>query len=203
VIDLSPDLERSLRLYARLLEQFGPRLGLIGPTDVTDLWDRHVVDSLRGLPCLRPDDRDVADVGSGAGLPGIPLALASPDRQFILVEANRRRAGFLELALENLRLTNAKVLVSRVEEAELEVDACLARAFAPPVETWIQCSRLLNRRGHVLYYAGRSWNLDIRATLGRAGVEARVCRPAERPAEGHIVSMSRSPGHDQEVNRHA
>jgi 16S rRNA (guanine527-N7)-methyltransferase len=167
-------------------------LGLVGPRDVPDLWERHVLDSLRGLPCLRSKDREVADVGSGAGLPGIPLAMASPDRRFTLVEANRRRAGFLELAIERLGLPNTNVLVSRVEESELHVDACLARAFGSPIDTWRMCSGLLKRGGHVLYYAGRSWNLDIQAALGHVGVHAHVCREAERAGEGHIVSMSRS-----------
>ena len=189
--DPDPQLFTRLHIFARLLEDFGPRLGLIGPRDVPDLWERHVLDSLRGLPCLRPKDREVADVGSGAGLPGIPLALASPDRRFTLVEANRRRAGFLELAIERLRLANTNVLVTRVEESELPVDACVARALASPMDTWRMCSRLLKQGGHVLYYAGRSWNLDIQAALGHAGVHAQVCREAERAGEGHIVSMSR------------
>ena len=179
------------RAYEALLAEFGPPLGLISPADVSNLWERHIQDSLRGLGCLLGTDRLVLDVGSGAGLPGIPLALASPGRNFLLLEASHRRAGFLELAVERLGLSNTKVLVSRVEDADVEVDACLARAFAPPIEAWKACSRLLNGQGHVLYYAGRSWNPDIQARLGQAGAATRICRVDEGAMQGPIVSMTR------------
>jgi 16S rRNA (guanine527-N7)-methyltransferase len=150
------------------------------------------MDSLRALPCFRPADRTLMDVGSGAGLPGIPLALASPDRQFLLLEPHRRRAGFLELAVDELRLENTKVLVSRVEDVDIRVDACVVRAFAPPLEAWHRCARLLNPRGHLLYYAGRSWNLDIQARLRQAGLTPSVCSPPEHGGGGQVVSISRA-----------
>ncbi len=187
-----PNVEGRLRSYAGLLEEFAAPLGLIAPGDMADLWDRHIMDSLRGLACLRKADREMVDVGSGAGLPGIPLAVACPERYFVLLEPNRRRAGFLELAVERLGLSNANVLVRRIGEADLRVDVCLARAFAPLLATWNACSRLLNPQGQVLYYAGRSLNLDIQAAVGQAGAAIDVCRPAERPEEGPILSISRS-----------
>ena len=188
---LSSNVDARLRSYAGLLEEFAPPLGLIAPGDMADLWHRHILDSLRGLPCLRNADREIVDVGSGAGLPGVPLAVACPDRHFVLLDSNRRRGGFLELVVERLGLSNANVVVRRIEEADLRADVCLARAFAPLLETWNACSRLLNPQGKVLYYAGRSLNLDIQAPLGQAGAAIDVCRPAERPGEGSILSISR------------
>src|SRR6266568_5080588 len=122
---IPPAVENRLRDYAGLLERFAPTLGLLGPGDVADLWERHILDSLRGLRCIEPTDADIADVGSGGGLPGIPIAIALPDRKVFLIESNRRRAGFLELSLDQLELTNAKVLIERVENIDLRVDVCL------------------------------------------------------------------------------
>ncbi len=188
---IPPVVENRLRDYAGLLERFAPTLGLLGPGDVADLWERHILDSLRGLRCIEPTDADIADVGSGGGLPGIPIAIALPDRKVFLIESNRRRAGFLELSLDQLELTNAKVLIERVENIDLRVDVCLARAFAPPLRTWSHASRLLNDRGRVLYYAGQSWKPDVVASLRRAGAMVSECGPPSSAGAGPVISMSR------------
>jgi 16S rRNA G527 N7-methylase RsmG len=106
-----------------------------------------------------------------------------------LLESSRRRVGFLELAVQELALDNAVVVPARAQEADVEADVCLARAFAPPVETWNVARGLLNPQGKVLYYAGRSWNPDIQADLERAGASVAVCEPPSAVGQGPIVSL--------------
>jgi 16S rRNA (guanine527-N7)-methyltransferase len=178
-----------LHSYRGLLEEFGARTGVTGPTEGPLLWERHVLDSLRARPCLIDATSPVVDLGSGAGLPGIPLAIARPDLAFLLVEPQRRRVAFLELAAERLGLRNIEIRPSRAEAVQLRAGVCVARAFAPPVRTWRVASRLLNQRGYLLYYAGRSWRLSFEDQLAEAGAVARVCVAAESPWQGPIVSI--------------
>src|SRR5204862_348601 len=92
--------------------------------------------------CLRAQDRarrpdgDAYDLGSGAGLPGIPVAIARPYLRITLVDAQRRRVAWLEMVVEELGLTNAVARQARVEDLRDPVDVCLARAFAPLERSW-------------------------------------------------------------------
>ncbi len=178
-----------LRTYTALLQEFGPRTGLIGPSDGADLWDRHVLDSLRARPCLVGHRSPITDLGSGAGLPGIPLAVAFPRLSFVLVEPQGRRVAFLEHAVERLALRNVTVDRARAEAIEVRSDVCLARAFAPPRQAWLIASRLLNRGGVLLYYAGRSWSFSTQKQLTEAGAVSRICAAAQFPWQGPIVAI--------------
>ncbi|WP_308422224.1 16S rRNA (guanine(527)-N(7))-methyltransferase RsmG [Marmoricola endophyticus] len=101
--------------YADLLAGAGITRGLIGPREVPRLWDRHLVNC--GLLAAAFDDgTTVADIGSGAGLPGIPIAIARPDVCVVLVEPLLRRATFLQEAVAALGLDNVEVVRARAEE---------------------------------------------------------------------------------------
>lgn len=155
-LQLDPAQHNRLQEYERLLKEHAPRLGLIAERDLSRLFERHILDSLRAAPAL--EDDEVCDLGSGAGLPGIPLAIALPQARFVLCEPKRRRIGFLELAVERLELTNASVATVRAEELEAEsADVCTARAFATLEEAWKAAFRVLRRGGRLLYFAGRGW----------------------------------------------
>lgn len=126
--------DRAYRYHTWLAEEATVR-GLIGPRETPKLWDRHIINSAvvgeaigKGL--------EVADIGSGAGLPGIPLALARPDLKVILVEPLLRRTTFLNEVVADLNLDNVKVVRGRAEEkavrAEVgQVDVVTSRAVAP------------------------------------------------------------------------
>jgi 16S rRNA (guanine527-N7)-methyltransferase len=196
---LIPGQIERLRLYTGLLEDFGPRTGLTGPDEGPQLWERHVLDSLRATACLSDVAPPVVDLGSGAGLPGIPLAIAFPGLAFVLVEPQRRRVAFLELAVERLELGNVTVEGSPVERVQIEAGACLARAFAPPAKAWLAAARLLNPGGFLLYYAGRSWSLSDETQLSEAGAVGQICAEATFPWQGPIVSIrAGNDGSDQE-----
>ncbi|HEY8305161.1 MAG TPA: 16S rRNA (guanine(527)-N(7))-methyltransferase RsmG [Lapillicoccus sp.] len=100
--------------YVALLADTGISHGLIGPREAPRLWDRHVLNSAVVQPVFAQDAR-VADIGSGAGLPGIPLAIARPDLHLVLVEPLLRRTIWLTSTIEQLGLTNVEVHRGRAE----------------------------------------------------------------------------------------
>ncbi|HEY5136407.1 MAG TPA: 16S rRNA (guanine(527)-N(7))-methyltransferase RsmG [Candidatus Nanopelagicales bacterium] len=126
-----PDAGDLLGRYADLLATDGVVRGLIGPREVTRLWSRHLA-NCAVLEELVPHGAVVADVGSGAGLPGLPLALVRPDLRVVLVEPLLRRATFLGEAVTVLGLDDrVEVVRGRAEEQALAVDVVTARAVAP------------------------------------------------------------------------
>ncbi|MCC9308039.1 16S rRNA (guanine(527)-N(7))-methyltransferase RsmG [Kitasatospora sp. RB6PN24] len=120
------------RRYTELLASAGVQRGLIGPREVPRLWDRHVL-NCAVLAELLPAGASLCDVGSGAGLPGIPVALARPDLSVTLLEPLLRRTTFLEEVVRELGLANVTVLRGRAEEmvGKISVEIVTARAVAP------------------------------------------------------------------------
>ena len=182
-----------LESFAELLRSRAVPLGLVSASDAGRIMDRHISDSLRAIRCLRPADRDLIDVGAGAGLPGIPVAIAEPERHVVLVEPLAKRAAFLELALERLGLRNVEVRVSRAEDIELQGDACFARALAPPAKSWDLTRHLLKADGRLVYFAGRSWSQASDADLRARGVASEVCDQPQFAWQGPIVIMAHLP----------
>ena len=126
-----PEAEHLLDRYAELLATDGVVRGLIGPREVARLWSRHLA-NCAVLEELVPAGSLVADVGSGAGLPGLPLALVRPDLRVVLVEPLLRRATFLGEAVTALGLDDrVEVVRGRAEDQTLAVDVVTARAVAP------------------------------------------------------------------------
>jgi 16S rRNA (guanine527-N7)-methyltransferase len=125
--------------YVRLLATAGVERGLIGPREVGRLWERHVI-NCAVLSEAVPEGASVIDIGSGAGLPGLVLAIARPDLEITLLEPLLRRTTFLNEAVEELGLTNVTVRRGRAEEVakDYAVDVVTARAVAPldRLATW-------------------------------------------------------------------
>jgi 16S rRNA (guanine527-N7)-methyltransferase len=161
---LSPGQRAALNRFEGLLVDVAAPRGLVGERDRARIRTRHVDDSLRALPYLR-DVRACTDLGSGAGLPGIPLAIARPEIRFILVEARARRVAFLELAVAELALENVEVLHTRAEEfaeatqATQASQACTARALADLPGAWALARPLLRPGGRLVYFAGASFEV--------------------------------------------
>ncbi|MDQ4005040.1 MAG: 16S rRNA (guanine(527)-N(7))-methyltransferase RsmG [Actinomycetota bacterium] len=149
--------EDQLAAYVELLRSRAIDMGLVSTSDRGRLMERHVEDSLRAVPLLG-DRRQVVDIGSGGGLPGVPLAIARPDLSFVLVEPKERAVAFLELAVESLGVPNVKIRHARIEDVELQADAATARAFAPLPRTWAAASRALKPGGRLIYFAGASFD---------------------------------------------
>ncbi|WIE75679.1 16S rRNA (guanine(527)-N(7))-methyltransferase RsmG [Curtobacterium sp. MCSS17_007] len=119
------------RSFTEDLARRGEELGLIGPLELPRLWTRHILNSALLAPLLEADGR-VADVGSGAGLPGLVLAVARPDVSFTLIEPMERRCDWLNSESERLGLENVTVLRGRAEDVadEVVVDQVTARAVS-------------------------------------------------------------------------
>jgi 16S rRNA (guanine527-N7)-methyltransferase len=118
--------------FARLLATEGVKRGLIGPREAPRLWERHLL-NCAVLADAIPAGADVCDIGSGAGLPGLVLALTRPDLQVTLVEPLLRRATFLEEAVQRLGLPNVEVVRARAEElhGKRDFSVVTSRAVAP------------------------------------------------------------------------
>jgi 16S rRNA (guanine527-N7)-methyltransferase len=150
-----------LNKYIEEIERFNPSLGLVGVTERRELVIRHILDSLAPLGILRRLVRltslQVADVGSGAGLPGIPLAIAMPDCSFTLIERKTRRAEFLRNTLPALGLPNAKVEEREMEKApRFRFGIIVFRAFHPLEPAILKrLFRLLIPGGALAAYKGR------------------------------------------------
>jgi 16S rRNA (guanine527-N7)-methyltransferase len=163
--------------FEALLHDRALPLGLVSERDAAVLHERHVLDSLRAATVFRPDDNRALDLGSGAGFPGIVLAVALPRCHFVLVEPRRKRAGFLELAKERLELSNVEVAIARVEDLRVVADVATARAFAPPAKAWAVGHRLLRPGGRLVYFAGsHEGPEEIAAHLDPQAVEIQVAR---------------------------
>lgn len=118
-------------MYAELLATGGVVRGLIGPREVPRLWERHLL-NCAVVEQVVPDGSTVADIGSGAGLPGLVLAIVRADVRVTLIEPLLRRSTFLSEAVERLGLDNAEVLRARAEDVrDRSFDVVTSRAVAP------------------------------------------------------------------------
>jgi 16S rRNA (guanine527-N7)-methyltransferase len=118
------------RAYTNRLAQDSETFGLLGPRELPRIWSRHVINSAL-LSELVPDETLVADVGSGAGLPGIPMAIAQPKAHFTLIEPMERRANWLSAVVADLGIKNVDVIRARAEEvSRTDFDIVTARAVA-------------------------------------------------------------------------
>ncbi|MDR0644001.1 MAG: 16S rRNA (guanine(527)-N(7))-methyltransferase RsmG [Treponema sp.] len=147
-----------LKKYIGEIELFNPTYRLIRVKERDELIVKHILDSLSGAGLMgRHSGTFIADVGSGAGLPGIPLAIALPDKTFTLIERNGRRAGFLRNVHAILRLPNVVVEEKEVEKSPEGVfDIVTFRAFHPISPELLKIlRRLLKSDGVIMAYKGR------------------------------------------------
>ena len=117
------------RGYAAALVRDGDELGLLGPREMPKLWSRHILNSAVVAELVKPG-QTCADIGSGAGLPGIPMAIAQPEAEFILIEPMERRSNWLKMIIEELGISNARVIRARAEEVGEVFDVTTARAVS-------------------------------------------------------------------------
>ena len=150
------------RQYFDLLVRDGDLLGLIGPREMPKLWSRHILNSAV-VADLVEDGQVVADVGSGAGFPGIPMAILRPNVKFVLIEPMERRANWLaDVVVPTLGLENVKVLRGRAEEAPLRnYDVTTARAVSALPKLLRMLVPLTTPGGQVLAMKGSKANDEI------------------------------------------
>ncbi|MBN9151917.1 MAG: 16S rRNA (guanine(527)-N(7))-methyltransferase RsmG [Micrococcales bacterium] len=157
-----PRIDRARRFAGDLAER-GVELGLIGPLELPRLWTRHLINSALVAPLLRPGR--VGDVGSGAGLPGLVLAIARPDVSFILIEPMERRTDWLSAEVDRLGLDNVEVLRSRAEDARFSplLDQVTARAVSALSKLIPISAGLVRSGGELLFLKGANVDREVDA----------------------------------------
>lgn len=141
------------RRYFELLVRDGDLLGLLGPREMPKLWTRHILNSAVVAELVSPG-LSVADVGSGAGLPGIPMAIAQPEAQFTLIEPMERRSDWLKATVSELGLSNVRVLRARAEEVAEVFDVVTARAVSALPNLLKMCVPMTKHKGEVIALKG-------------------------------------------------
>jgi 16S rRNA (guanine527-N7)-methyltransferase len=165
--------------YVELLATDGVERGLIGPREAPRLWDRHVLNCL-ALATAVPDAASLADLGSGAGLPGLVLAIGRPDLAVTLVEPLQRRVTFLQEVVGELGLDDrVRVVRGRAEElhGRERFDVVTARALAPLGRLLGWAMPLVAARGELLAMKGRSAAEEIAAAAPQ--LRRLRCAPPE------------------------
>jgi 16S rRNA (guanine527-N7)-methyltransferase len=177
------------RRYAELLVSTGSERGLVGPAEAARIWDRHVL-NCGVVASLASSAGWVIDVGSGAGLPGIPFAILLPHARVTLLEPMARRVDFLLKCVDELALANVEVRRGRAEELAglLAADVVTARAVAPLDKLAVLAAGLARPGGRVLAIKGASAAAELaraQPALSRLGARhAEIVRAAS--ASGHI-----------------
>jgi 16S rRNA (guanine527-N7)-methyltransferase len=155
----TPEKRRAITAYADILADRGVAHGLLGPREVPRIWSRHIL-NCAAIASLPARGAYLMDVGSGAGLPGLVLAIARPDLRVTLVEPLLRRVSFLDAAIEDLGVENVDVVRRRAEDWARETpelaDIAVARAVAPLARLAGWCLPLVRPHGEMLAIKGES-----------------------------------------------
>ena len=141
------------RGYAAALVRDSDLLGLLGPREMPRLWSRHILNSAV-VAELVPSGKTVCDIGSGAGLPGIPMAIVLPDTLFTLIEPMERRSDWLISVIDELGLKNVEVIRARAEEVGEVFDIATARAVSALPKLLRMCIPLVRHGGEILALKG-------------------------------------------------
>ena len=151
-IGFSQDQIQQLLKFIDLLIKWNKVYNLTAVRKPEDMVSLHLLDSLSVLPHLDKYER-VLDVGSGAGLPGIPLAIFCPEKQFVLLDSNIKKTRFIQQAIIDLKLNNVTVAHERVEKYQTDTlfDCITTRAFATIVETLKLVDHLLTKHSRILF----------------------------------------------------
>jgi 16S rRNA (guanine527-N7)-methyltransferase len=196
-LDLPPVRQASLLAYVALLKKWNRTYNLTAIRDESEMVTQHLLDSLSILPALQESalaGRRWADVGSGAGLPGIPLAIARPDLDMTLIETVEKKSAFQRQAKIELGLANITIAGGRVEDmAAAQFDAVVSRAFA-------ELGDFVGLAGHLPSQSGRLYamkgvlpeNEMARLPRGWAVAECMKLSVPGMDAQRHLIVLERA-----------
>lgn len=195
-LDLDEAQLAKLVAHLDLLDEWNTRFNLTAIRDRSAQLSKHLLDSLTVLPYLQGER--IADVGSGAGFPGIPLAIVEPHRHFALIESTGKKCRFLEHVRDTLQLGNVEVVQSRAEsyQPEIRFDTVIARAVGPLADLVKVAGALVVGGGRLLAMKGRYPQDELAARL--SGWKVAAVHPLTVPGLGeerHLVELCRS--HDR------
>jgi len=195
-IELTEAQGRALLAHLDLVDEWNARFNLTAIRDRGQQITKHVLDSLTVRPWLK--GLRIADVGSGAGFPGIPLAIVEPTRRFALIESTGKKCRFLETVRDELALANVDVIQARAElwRPEPRYETVVARAVGPLADLLRYAGPLLANGGRLLAMKGRHPGEELVARLN--GWKVLSVHPLRVPGlddERHLVELCRS--HDK------
>ncbi|MGI5852780.1 MAG: 16S rRNA (guanine(527)-N(7))-methyltransferase RsmG [Bacillota bacterium] len=166
-LSLSTDLENSLDCYANLILEWNERINLTAVTNIDEIWIKHFLDSLSCFSVYAPEQCRMLDIGSGAGLPGLVLALARPEWDVHLLESINKKAEFLRFAAQELKAGNVSVITDRAETAAHDgrlresFDMVVARGVAPLRVLAEYCLPFLHVGGLFLAMKGPGYSQEM------------------------------------------
>ncbi len=182
-----------LHHYARLLVRWNKTYNLIGRSTEADLVERHLLDSLLVLTELNDPDgqQHWADIGTGAGLPGVPLAIAMPNTQFTLIDSNSKKTRFLHQVIAELNLRNARAVHTRVEDHHCEplYDLLISRAWAAMIDGLRQSQHLCKPGGRICFMKGQKNEQELREASKQFTL-LRCTELANDQAARHLVEFT-------------
>lgn len=183
-IELPAERKALLLDYLGLLVKWNRAFNLTAVRDPMQMVARHLLDSLAVLPYV--EGGRIADIGAGAGLPGIPLAIAMPQRRFVLIDSNGKKTRFLNQVRLDLALENVEVVQARAEayRPALPFDTLVSRAFASLVDYWHWCAHLVSPTGLMLAMKGPRPEAELRELSAASGLEPEVIDLHPPGAEG-------------------
>lgn len=179
-----PETRAEIESYAEFLATVGIERGLIGPREGDKIWERHIFNSLPVISLI-PEGSSVIDIGSGAGLPGIAIALARRDLQVTLIEPLQRRVDFLNEAVEGLDIA---VLRGRAQDFKLKADFVTARAVAPLEKLKKMGWHLVRKGGALLAIKGESAAQEVATVTGAHLYEIEL----EGLPVGRVISLPKA-----------
>jgi len=147
--------------YAALVEKWNKTFNLVSRQDIKRLLPRHLLDSLAGVPLLNGER--ILDLGSGAGLPGVPLAISAPQRSFVLLDRSSRRVRFLQQVVRNLSLNHVEVVEGDFGQVIGEgdvYDTITARGVTTAPEVWAMVGKQVSASGRVLVYESTQMSIE-------------------------------------------
>ena len=191
-IDLAPPIRQKLLKFLKYLEKWNSAFNLTAVRDPEQMVPRHLLDSLSVLPFLQGSR--VLDIGTGAGLPGIPLALARPNLTFTLLDSNAKKTRFVTQTIHELGLQNVQVVQERVEKFHPteKFDTLIARAFASIPDMLAASRHLCAPHGRFLLMKGVFPKEELAAVTDGYQAEVKTLRVPGLDAARHLVIVAPS-----------
>lgn len=188
-LDLPAPTREKLLIFLELLEKWNRVYNLTAVRDPEQMVPRHLLDSLSVLPHLH--GAQVLDIGTGAGLPGIPLALARPDLEFTLLDSNAKKTRFATQAMHELGLKNITIVQERVEKFHpaIKFDTLIARAFASIPDMLAASRHLCAPHGRFLVMKGVFPQEELAAVIDGYRAEVKALRIPGLDAARHLVIL--------------
>lgn len=178
-----------LEAYAALLLRWNQKINLIGRDSERDIWRRHILDSAQLAPLIPASARSLADIGAGAGLPGLILSILNTPATIHLIESDQRKAAFMR---EAARITQASVIIheKRVEQVSLPAqDVIVARACAPLDKLLAMAEKLISIHTLCVFPKGARVEQELTAARARWNMKARLV-PSRSDPLGRILVLT-------------